>query len=40
VIAPDFLFKAGEGGRQLQLYLVDRRSGRPRLQPVTLLGLL
>jgi sulfatase-like protein len=36
VIAPDALFKAGDGRRQLQVYLVDRSGGRPRLQPVSL----
>jgi hypothetical protein len=38
VIAPDFLFKAGDGRRQLQVYVVDRSGGSPRLQPVTLPG--
>jgi hypothetical protein len=38
VIAPDLLFQAGDGRRQLQVYLVDRSSGQPRLQPVTLSG--
>jgi hypothetical protein len=38
VIAPDFLFKAGDGRRQLQVYVVDRSGGQPRLQPVTLSG--
>jgi Sulfatase len=38
VIAPDFLFKAGDGRRQLQVYQVDRSSGSPRLQPVALSG--
>jgi hypothetical protein len=38
VIAPDFLFKPGDGRRQLQVYLVDRSSGGPRLRPVTLSG--
>jgi Sulfatase len=38
VIVPDFLFKAGDGRRQLQVYVVDRSGGSPRLQPVTLSG--
>jgi Sulfatase len=38
VIAPDFLFKAGDGRRQLQVYLVDRSGGGPRLSPVALSG--
>jgi hypothetical protein len=37
-IVPDFLFKDGDGRRQLQVYVVDRSSGGPRLQPVTLSG--
>jgi hypothetical protein len=35
---PDFLFKAGDGRRQLQVYVVDRSGGQPRLQPVILSG--
>jgi hypothetical protein len=38
VIVPDFLFKAGDGRRQLQVYVVDRSGGGPRLQPVALSG--
>jgi Sulfatase len=38
VIAPDSLFKPGDGHRQLQVYVVTRSSGGPRLQPVTLSG--
>jgi len=38
VIVPDFLFKAGDGRRQLQVYVVDRSGGSPRLQPVALSG--
>jgi hypothetical protein len=38
VIAPDFLFKPGDGRRQLQVYVVDRSGGGPRLQPITLSG--
>jgi hypothetical protein len=38
VIAPDFLFKPGDGRRQLQVYLVTRSGGSPHLQPVTLSG--
>ena len=33
-ITPDFLWKPGDGRPQLQLYLLDRSGGRPRLQPV------
>jgi hypothetical protein len=36
VITPDFLWRAGDGRRQLQVYVVDRSGGRPRLQPVSL----
>jgi hypothetical protein len=32
VIVPDFLFRAGDGRRQLQVYVVDRSGGSPRLQ--------
>jgi hypothetical protein len=35
VITPDFLWKAGDGRHQLQVYLVDRSGGEPRLRPVT-----
>jgi hypothetical protein len=38
VITPDFLFRAGDGRRQLQVYVVDRSGGQPRLQPVILSG--
>jgi hypothetical protein len=38
VITPDFLYKAGDGRRQLQVYVVDRSGGQPRLQPVILSG--
>jgi hypothetical protein len=38
VIAPDSLFKPGDGHRQLQVYVVTRSGGGPRLQPVTLSG--
>jgi hypothetical protein len=38
VIAPDFLFKPGDGRRQLQVYLVTRSGGGPHLQPVALSG--
>jgi hypothetical protein len=38
VIVPDFLFKAGDGRRQLQVFVVDRSGGSPRLQPVALSG--
>jgi Sulfatase len=38
VIVPDFLFKAGDGRRQLQVYVVDRSGGSPRLRPVALSG--
>jgi Sulfatase len=34
-ITPDFLWRAGDGHRQLRLYVLDRSGGRPRLQPVT-----
>jgi hypothetical protein len=37
-IVPDALFRAGDGRRQLQVYVVDRSGGRPRLQPVMLSG--
>ena len=36
VLTPDFLWKPGDGHRQLQLYLLDRGDGRPRLRPVNL----
>jgi hypothetical protein len=36
VITPDTLWKAGDGHRQLQVYVVDRSGGAPRLQPVSL----
>jgi hypothetical protein len=36
VITPDTLWKAGDGRRQLQVYVVDRGGGQPRLQPVSL----
>ncbi|HET9559620.1 MAG TPA: hypothetical protein VFS70_20965, partial [Actinomycetota bacterium] len=36
VITPDFLWKAGDGHRQLQVYLVDRSGGEPRLVPISL----
>jgi hypothetical protein len=35
VITPDFLWRAGDGRRQLQLYLLDRSGGQPRLRPVS-----
>ena len=38
VITPDFLWTAGDGRRQLQVYVVDRSGGRPRLVPVSLSG--
>jgi hypothetical protein len=38
VITPDFLYTAGDGRRQLQVYVVDRSGGQPRLQPVILSG--
>jgi hypothetical protein len=38
VITPDFLYKAGDGRRQLQVYVIDRSGGQPRLQPVILSG--
>jgi Sulfatase len=36
VITPDFLWRAGDGRRQLQVYVVDRSGGAPRLVPVSL----
>ncbi|HEV2930865.1 MAG TPA: sulfatase-like hydrolase/transferase [Propionibacteriaceae bacterium] len=36
VITPDFLWRPGDGRRQLQLYVVDRSGGQPRLHPVHL----
>jgi hypothetical protein len=36
VITPDTLWKAGDGRRQLQVYVVDQSGGEPRLQPVSL----
>jgi Sulfatase len=36
VITPDTLWKAGDGRRQLQVYVVDRSRPQPRLQPVSL----
>jgi hypothetical protein len=38
MIVPDFLFQAGDGRRQLQVYLLDRSGGGPRLVPVSLSG--
>ena len=35
VLTPDFLWKTGDGHRQLRLYVLDRSGGAPRLQPVT-----
>jgi hypothetical protein len=35
VITPDFLWRAGDGHRQLQLYLLERSGAQPRLQPVS-----
>jgi hypothetical protein len=36
VITPDFLWRPGDGHRQLQLYLLAPGGGQPRLQPVAL----
>ena len=36
VLTPDFLWRAGDGRRQLQVYVVDRSGGAPRLVPVSL----
>ncbi|HWD43310.1 MAG TPA: sulfatase-like hydrolase/transferase [Actinomycetota bacterium] len=36
VITPDFVWRAGDGRRQLQVYVVDRSGGAPRLVPVSL----
>jgi hypothetical protein len=36
VITPDFLWRTGDGRRQLQVYVVDRSGGQPRLRPVNL----
>jgi hypothetical protein len=36
VITPDTLWKAGDGHPQLQVYIVDRSRGGPRLIPVSL----
>ena len=36
VITPDFLWRSGDGRRQLQVYVVHRSGGQPRLQPVSL----
>ncbi|HJU03287.1 MAG TPA: sulfatase-like hydrolase/transferase [Actinomycetes bacterium] len=36
VITPDTLWQAGDGHRQLQVYIVDRSGGGPRLIPVSL----
>jgi hypothetical protein len=38
IITPDTLWKAGDGHRQLRVYLVDRSNGGPRLIPVSLSG--
>ena len=35
VLTPDFLWRPGDGHRQLQLYVLDRSDGVPRLQPVS-----
>jgi hypothetical protein len=35
-ITPDTFWKAGDGRRQLQVYVVDRSGGQPRLHPVSL----
>jgi hypothetical protein len=37
-ITPDFLWTAGDGHRQLQVYVVDRSGGGPRLIPISLSG--
>jgi Sulfatase len=37
-IVPDSLWKAGDGHHQLQLYLLDRSGGEPRLRPVGVSG--
>jgi hypothetical protein len=34
-ITPDVLWRPGSGAAQLQLYLLDRSSGQPRLRPVS-----
>ncbi|HEX2374260.1 MAG TPA: sulfatase-like hydrolase/transferase [Actinomycetota bacterium] len=36
VITPDLLWRAGDGRRQLQVHVVDRSGGQPRLVPVSL----
>ena len=36
VNTPDFLGRAGDGRRQLQVYVIDRSGGAPRLVPVSL----
>ena len=36
VITPDFLWRAGDGRHQLQLYLVGGSGAQPHLRPVTL----
>jgi hypothetical protein len=35
VLTPDFLWKPGDGHRQLRLYLLDRSDRVPHLQPVS-----
>jgi hypothetical protein len=35
VLTPDFLWKPGDGNRQLRLYLLDQSDGVPHLQPVS-----
>jgi hypothetical protein len=37
-IVPDFLFKAGPGKPQVQLYLVEQAGGKPRFRPVATSG--
>jgi hypothetical protein len=34
-MTPDTFWKPGDGRRQLQVYVVDRSGGQPRLQPVS-----
>jgi hypothetical protein len=37
-VVPDFLYRAGPGHQQVQLYLVQQAGGRPQFQPISIAG--
>jgi hypothetical protein len=37
-VVPDFLYHAGPGHQQVQLYLVQQAGGKPRFQPISIAG--